>query len=77
LVNLLQDFHPKPVLVSVDEIGFLQATDCWIFLFNPVAKWCLLIGELSMLTFTVSIDKYVVIPSIYLTLLFKALIVCR
>jgi hypothetical protein len=28
------------------------------------AKWCLLMGELSPLTFSVSIDKYVVIPVI-------------
>jgi predicted ABC-type exoprotein transport system permease subunit len=27
-----------------------------------LAKWCLLMGEFSPLTFSVSIDKYVVIP---------------
>jgi hypothetical protein len=35
MVNILPAFHPKPVLFSVDEMGLLKATDCWIFLFNP------------------------------------------
>jgi hypothetical protein len=26
------------VLVSVNEMGLLQAADCWIFLFNPVCQ---------------------------------------
>jgi hypothetical protein len=73
LVNLLPAFHPKPVLVSVNEMGLLQTTDYCIFLFNPV---CLLMGELSPLTFSVSIDRYVVIPDIELFLLFKGLIMC-
>jgi hypothetical protein len=38
LVKLLLAFHPKPVLVSVDNMGLQKATDCWIFLFNPVCQ---------------------------------------
>jgi hypothetical protein len=36
LVNLLPAFHHKPVFVSVNQMGLLKTTDCWIFLFNPV-----------------------------------------
>jgi hypothetical protein len=38
LVNLLPAFHPKPVFVSVNDMGLLQTTDCWSFLFNPVCQ---------------------------------------
>jgi hypothetical protein len=63
LVNL-PDFYPKPVLISVNEMGLLKATDCWVFLFNTVSQVMSLMEELSALTFSVSIDKYVVIPVI-------------
>jgi hypothetical protein len=64
LVNLLPAFHPKPVLVSVNEMGLLQTTDCWIFLFNPLCQMVSFDGELSALTFSINIDSYVVIPVI-------------
>jgi hypothetical protein len=64
LVNILSAFHLQPVLVSVNEVGLLEARDCWIFLFNPVCQTVLLMGKLSPLTFIVSIDRYVVIPVI-------------
>jgi hypothetical protein len=35
LVNLVPAFHPKHMLISLGEVGLLQATNCWIFLFNP------------------------------------------
>jgi hypothetical protein len=38
LVNLLPAFYPKPMLISVGEVGLLEATNCWIFLFNPVRQ---------------------------------------
>jgi hypothetical protein len=38
LVNILPAFHPKPMLISVSVMGLLQATDCWIFLFNPACE---------------------------------------
>jgi hypothetical protein len=38
LVNLLPAFHPKPVLVYVNEMVLLITTDCWMFFFNPVFK---------------------------------------
>jgi hypothetical protein len=65
LVNLLLAFHYKPVFISVNKMGMF-------------AKWCLLMGELSPLTLSVNIDRYVVIPAIYLflLLLFKDLSVC-
>jgi hypothetical protein len=64
LVNLLPAFHPKPVFVSVNEMVLLQTKDSWIFLFNPFCKRCLLMGKLSPLTFSVNIDRYVVISAI-------------
>jgi hypothetical protein len=30
LVKLLPSFHFQPVLISVDEVGLLQAADHWI-----------------------------------------------
>jgi hypothetical protein len=62
LVNLLLAFHPKPALVSVDEMG-LSSIVGYSFLIQ-FAKQCLLMGELSLLTFSVNIDWYVVIPVI-------------
>jgi hypothetical protein len=38
LVNLLPAFHPKPVFVSVNVMDLLEATDCWLFLLNPVCQ---------------------------------------
>jgi hypothetical protein len=49
LVNLLPAFHPKPVKGLGWKAGI------------QVAKRCLLMGELSPLTFSVNIDRYVVI----------------
>jgi hypothetical protein len=67
LVNHLPTFHPKPVLVSDNEMGLHLICKQQIvgssFLIQ-LAKWCLLMGELSWLTFSVSIDRYVVIPVI-------------
>jgi hypothetical protein len=46
LVNLLA-FHPKPMLISVGEMGLLKATNCWIFLFNPVPQMVLFDGRIK------------------------------
>jgi hypothetical protein len=35
-VNLLPAFHPKPILISVDEIGVMEEMNYWIFFVNPV-----------------------------------------
>jgi hypothetical protein len=64
LVNLLPAFHPKPMLISVGEMGVLyQQIVLSSFLIHFI-KWCLLMGELSPLTLNVSTDRYVVIPII-------------
>jgi hypothetical protein len=63
LVNLLPAFHSKPVLVSVNEISCKQQIIGSSF-FNPVCQTVSFEGELSPLTFSVSIDRYVVIPVI-------------
>jgi hypothetical protein len=61
LVNLLQAFHPKPVLISVDErVSCKQQIVGFSFLIQ-FAKRCLLMEELSLSTCSVSIDRYVVI----------------
>jgi hypothetical protein len=62
-VNLLA-FHPKPVFISVNKVGlFKQQIDVSSVLVQ-FAKWYLLMGELGLLTFSVNIDRYVVIPPI-------------
>jgi hypothetical protein len=38
LVNLLLAFHSKPIFISVNIVGLLWKTDCWIFHFNPVCQ---------------------------------------
>jgi hypothetical protein len=76
MVNLLLPFHPKMVFVSVNKISFLYTTDFQVFLFIQFAKQCLLMGELSPLTSSVNIERYVLISAIYLFLLFKDLCVC-
>jgi hypothetical protein len=54
-------FHPQPVLVSVMRwVSFRQLIIESSFLIQ-FGKWCLLMWELSPLTFSVSIDGYVVI----------------
>jgi hypothetical protein len=62
LVNLLPAFHPKPVLLSVYEMGLCMQLFVGSSFLIQIAKSCLLMVELSQLTFSVSIDKYVVIP---------------
>jgi hypothetical protein len=64
LVNLLPAFQPKPVLVSVNEMVFCKQQIVGSSFLIQFAKRCLLMGELSPLTFSVSIDRYVVIPVI-------------
>jgi hypothetical protein len=64
LVNLLLAFYPKPVLVSVDEMGLYRQQIVGYSFLIQFAKQCLLMGELSLLTFSVNIDWYVVIPVI-------------
>jgi predicted ABC-type exoprotein transport system permease subunit len=76
LVNLLPAFHPQPVLVSDDEMVSCKQQIVGSSFLIQFAKLCLLMGELSPLTFSVSIDRYVVISVIMLSLLFKGLIVC-
>jgi hypothetical protein len=64
LVNLLPAFHPKPLLVSAMRwVTYKQQNVVSSFLVQ-FARWCLLMGELSPSTFSVSIDRYVVIPVI-------------
>jgi hypothetical protein len=66
LVNLLPAFHPQPVVISVNEMGWVSYKHQIVassFLIQ-FAKWFLLMGELSLLTFSVSIDSYVMIPVI-------------
>jgi hypothetical protein len=38
LGKFLPAFHLKPMFVSVNKMGFLQTTECWIFLFNIVCQ---------------------------------------
>jgi hypothetical protein len=76
LVNLLPAFHPKAVFISVNKMGLLYTTDCQCFFSIQFAKQCLLMGELSLLTFSTNIDRYVVIPTFQLFLFFKGLILC-
>jgi hypothetical protein len=64
LVNLLPIFHLKPVFISVNKLGSCKQQIVRSFFLVQFAKWCLLMGEFSPLTFTVSIDRYMVIPAI-------------
>jgi hypothetical protein len=64
LVNLLQAFHPKTVFISDNKwVSRKQQIVRSSFLIQ-YAKQYLLMGELSPLTFSVNIDRYVVIPVI-------------
>jgi hypothetical protein len=64
LVNLLLAFHPKPMpFLSMKWVSCKQQIVGSSFLIQLV-KQCLLIGELSPLTLSVSTDRYVVIPVI-------------
>jgi hypothetical protein len=62
LVNL-PAFHPKPVFISVNRCVSCKEQIVGSFYLIHFAKWCLLMGELSPLTLSVSIDKYVVTPA--------------
>jgi hypothetical protein len=64
LVNLLPAFHPKQVFVSVNEMVSCKQQIVGSSFLIQFAKQCLLMGELSPLTFSVNIDRYVVIPAI-------------
>jgi hypothetical protein len=64
LVNLLPAFPLQPVPVSVNEMGLLKAQIVGALFLIQFAKQCLLMGELSLLKFSVSIDRYVMIPVI-------------
>jgi hypothetical protein len=64
LVNLLPAFHPKPMLISINEMGLLQGTNCWIILFNLVCQTVPFGGGIYQLTLSISTDRYVVIPVI-------------
>jgi hypothetical protein len=64
LVNLLLASHPKPGLfLSVKWVSHKQQIVGSSFLIQ-LTKHCLLMGELSPLTFSVNTDRYVVIPAI-------------
>jgi hypothetical protein len=64
LVYLLPAFHPKPMLISVGEIVSCKEQIFGSSFLIHFIKWCLLMGELSPLTLSVSTDRYVVIPVI-------------
>jgi hypothetical protein len=84
LVNLFPAYHPQSVLVSVNEMISSRQQIVGTSFLIQFAKQCLLMGEFILLTFSVSIDRYMVpvsgiwylIPVILLSLLFKSLIVC-
>jgi hypothetical protein len=61
-LEFLLPFHSKARFGFVYKMGFLQTTDCQVFLLILFANWCLLMGELS--PFSISIARYVVIPEI-------------
>jgi hypothetical protein len=64
LHKILPDFCPKQcLLLSMTWVSCKQQIVGSSFLIQ-FAKWCLLTGELSPLTFSVNIDRYVVIPVI-------------
>jgi hypothetical protein len=52
------------VFDSVDEVDILWAAVVGSSFLIQFAKRCLLMGELSQLTFRVSIDRHMVIPVI-------------
>jgi hypothetical protein len=62
LVNLLPAFQSQPVLISVNEVDLLLQQIVGSSFLIQFANQCLLMGEFSPLTFSISIDKYVVIP---------------
>jgi hypothetical protein len=62
LINL-PDFLPKPVFMSIRWVSCKQQIFGSTFLIH-FAEWCLLMGELSSLTFSVNIGMYVAIPAI-------------
>jgi uncharacterized membrane protein len=64
LVNLLPAFFPQPVLISVDGCVSCRQKIVGSSFLIQFANGCLLMGEFSPLTFSVSIDSYLVIPVI-------------
>jgi hypothetical protein len=64
MVNILPAIHCKPVLISVNEMVSYKQQIVVSSFFIQFAKLCLLLGELSPLTFIVNIDRYAVIPAI-------------
>jgi hypothetical protein len=64
LGNVLPDFHLKPVFVSDNEMGPCKQHMVGSSFLIQFGKQCLLIWELSSLTFSVSIDRYVVISAV-------------
>jgi hypothetical protein len=48
LVNLLPAFHPKPMLISIDEIGLFKQQIVGSSFLIQFIKGCLLMGELSL-----------------------------
>jgi hypothetical protein len=52
LINLLPAFHPKPMLISIGEMGLLEATNCWILLFNPVHQMVPFDGGINSINIT-------------------------
>jgi hypothetical protein len=72
LINL-PACHLKPVFISFDKMDLLHKTDCQIFIVNSVYQTVSFDGGDESLTFSVNVDRYVVIPAIYLLLFFKDL----
>jgi hypothetical protein len=64
LVNLLPAFYSQPALASVDGVGLCRQHMVGSSFLIQFANQCLLMGELSLLMLSVSIDRYVVIPVI-------------
>jgi hypothetical protein len=60
LVNL-PAFHPKPMLISVGEMGLRKQQIVGSSFFIHFIKQCLLMNELNPLTLIVRNDRYVVI----------------
>jgi hypothetical protein len=64
MVNLLAAFHPKPVFFFLSIRLFSYKQQIIRSSFNPIFQTVSFDGGLSLLTFNVNIDRYVVIPSI-------------
>jgi hypothetical protein len=64
LENLLLAFHPNPMLISIDELVSCKQQIVGSSFLIQFVKQCLLMGELSLLTLSASVDRYVVIPVI-------------